>query len=101
MTKKGQDIDDPLARAAELGVIGGRPKRQAEPEPITPVQQVTRPVGAGETRVKKEKRKRESFFIYLPPELITRIKHLAVDRRLENSQLVEEAIREYLERHQS
>jgi hypothetical protein len=95
--KKQHDIEDPLERAATKGIIGGG-------KPTRPVAAISSPQAEQpekEEQGSKKKRERKGQFVYLPPELIRYLKHQAVDRDLEISEIVEEAVREYRERHQS
>lgn len=94
--KKRNEIDDPLNRAATLGIIGGG--KTVKPVSATPTIQVQ--TTGKEEREAKEKRTRKGQYVYLPPDLIRYLKYQAADRELEISEVVEETIREHRDRHQ-
>jgi predicted HicB family RNase H-like nuclease len=51
-------------------------------------------------QTREEKAGKVQFNVYLPPELVRRIKHRAIDEGQSLSVLVEHALGEYLTRHE-
>jgi predicted HicB family RNase H-like nuclease len=48
----------------------------------------------------QETREKQQFNVYLPPTLIRRVKHAAVDQRVSLSRIVELALLAYLDRQE-
>lgn len=103
-----QRIGDPLAEAAQSGVLGGRRPigvRQDPPASLPPVPSVSPPAPApapvsrpASTSEKKEKRNRERLTVYLPPDLAEWVRVRAARQRKEISEIIEDTINLYRER---
>jgi hypothetical protein len=104
MTDKGtQKFDDPLQQAMLGGTLGGgKVKKSAQPVPAKGSEAPRTNVHRMDDSAKVKKYPRT---IYLSADEIGYLKHLSVDRSLEKeravsiSDLVEEAIKEYRQRH--
>lgn len=95
----------PIGDIPDFRTIGGSrqsglPDSQIANEPA--IQQPSKPdnqiARAPDSQIAK-KRDRAAQIVYLPPALIKRLKHFAVDAEREISAIAEEAITEYLDRH--
>lgn len=101
-----QRIGDPLAEAAQSGILGGRrpigvrQEPPGAPPPSIPVSApAPRPAPVpAQSAEKKEKRSRERMTVYLPPDLAEWVRVRAARQRKEISEIIESTISFYRER---
>lgn len=103
MSDGKQKIGNPLAEAAQSGVLGGRKpisirqELSAAPAPPAPTP-TPEPAPSAQTQEKKEKRSRERLTVYLPSDQAEWVRVRAALQRKEISEIVEETISFYRER---
>lgn len=92
-----QRIGDPLAEAAQSGVLGGRRPIGIRREPGASPAPSPVPTSAPRPE-KKEKRSRERITVYLPLDQAEWVRVQAALQRKEISEIIEGAIRFYREK---